>query len=324
MSRTEITCLDCGQRRHLHAHGRCGPCYNRYHREAAKQICPSCGQLGRIRIEASVCGRCRRAARPRRPPAPRILKVCTACGQRRVIQGWGRCARCYQTDPELVHRCAEKLAAQLESPPAWLTGFGAYLAARLAPTRAVGLLHELVRLLAHAGNTPTPVLRAARGPGPALGGLARALEAFFVASRLALPLDTVGEAAAIRRSRRVAEVPATFRDTVAEFDLHQLQSRDRARRAGTQPRSDRTLEINLIAVRDLAGFLAAHRPEVAGWSMIGVSDIEAFLATIGNAGNRGPPVARPASLLPLRPTHPTHPRRPYPRVEGQLQHPLPR
>lgn len=163
---------------------------------------------------------------------------------------------------------------------------GAYLAARLAPTRAVSLLHELVGLLANTGNNPTAVLQAARRPAPAIGGLARALEAYFVASRLALPLDTATQAAATRRSRRVAEVPDAFRAVVAEFDDSQLASRDRARLAATKPRSDRTLEINLIAVRDLARFLTAHRCGVAGWSMVGITDIEAFLAKIDNAGNR--------------------------------------
>lgn len=203
-----------------------------------------------------------------------------------MLQAWGRCARCYQTDPAMVHRCADKLAEQLDPAPAWFTGFGVFLAQRAAPTRAVGLLHQLANLLAHTSHTPTAVLRAARRPGPAVGALARVLEAYFLASRLALPLNTAEQGAAMRRARRVAETPSAFRPLVAQFDAHQLDSRDRARRAGTKPRSDRTLEINLTAVRDLALFLATHRPDVTEWTLVSVADVEAFLATLDNASYR--------------------------------------
>lgn len=188
----------------------------------------------------------------------RVEHVCITCGKLRVIQGRGQCARCYQTDPQMVHRCAEKLAEQIDPAPDWFTGFGVFLAQRLAPTHAVSLLHQTADLLA-TSHIPTAVLQAARRPGFAIGSLARTLEAYFIAARLTLPLDTAEQAAAIRRARRVADVPAAFRSLVADFDTDQLHSRERARRAGTKPRSDRTLEINLAAVRDLARFLAAHR-----------------------------------------------------------------
>lgn len=82
-----------------------------------------------------------------------------------------------------------------------------------------------------------------------------------------------------KRGRRVAEVPEAFRELVAAFDAAQLRARERALRAGTNPRSDRTLEINLSAVRDLARFLVAERPAVGEWRLVAVTDIEAFLAT---------------------------------------------
>ncbi|MGH3948629.1 MAG: hypothetical protein ACRDSE_05835, partial [Pseudonocardiaceae bacterium] len=186
----------------------------------------------------------------------------------------------------MVHRCADKLASQMAPAPEWFTGFGVVLAQRTAPTRAVSLLHQLAELLAHTSHTPTAVLQAAQHPAPAVGALARALEAYFVASRLALPLDTSEQGAALRRARRVAETPPVFRSLVAAFDAHQLDSRERARRAGTKPRSDRTLEINLTATRDLALFLTAHRPDVSEWTLVGVADIDAFLATFDNAGYR--------------------------------------
>jgi site-specific recombinase XerD len=133
------------------------------------------------------------------------------------------------------------------------------------------------------------VLAAVRQPSPGLPAaqaLARALEAFFTSARLALPADTAAQAAAARRGRRVTETPAAFRAVAARFRDAQLRDRDRARRAGTRPRTDRTLEINLTAVRDLARYLAASRPAVTGWQLAAASDLEAFLATITSPGNR--------------------------------------
>lgn len=218
---------------------------------------------------------------------PRRIIACTTCGQKRALQGRGQCSRCYQNDPALVHRCTEKLAAQLVPEPRWWAGFGGFLAERAAATRAVSMLHRLATALADIpGAGPTAVLEAVRNPGPAVGELARALEAYFVESGLALALDTTVQAAAQRRARRVAEVPDQFRPLTAAFDTHQLQLRQRARRAGTKPRSDRTLEINLAAVRDLARYLSAHRPGVSDWTLVGTGDVEAFLALFTNPRNR--------------------------------------
>jgi site-specific recombinase XerD len=186
-----------------------------------------------------------------------------------------------------VHRCAEKLAAQLDPQPQWWAGFGEFLAARAAATRAISMLHRLAAALDRIPTvSPTKVLEAVRNPGLAVGELARALEAYFVESGLALALDTTAQAASVRRARRIAEVPDQFRSLATAFDAHQLQSRERARRSGTKPRSDRTLEINLAAIRDLARYLSVHRPAVTDWTLVGTSDIEAFLATIANPSNR--------------------------------------
>ncbi len=290
MSRAEGACRDCGQLRPLHAHGRCGPCDRRWRREQAKQPCPRCGQPGLLRPATGICGRCQRALRPRKPPAPPRQVVCARCGQRRPHQAHGLCARCYQTDPAMVDACAARLAGQLDDPPGWLAGFAGYLAARLSPGRAVGLLHQLAAILAAStARVPAVVLDAARAPGPgrpAASALARALEAFFTSAGLALPADTAGRAAQARRSRRVAETPAAFRAAAAGFADAQLRDRDRARRAGTRPRADRTLEINLTAVRDLARYLAASRPAVTGWDLVAAGDVEAFLATIASPATR--------------------------------------
>lgn len=187
----------------------------------------------------------------------------------------------------MVHRCAEKLAAQMDPAPQWWAGFGAFLAERVAVTRAVSMLHRLAAALdGRPGAGPTAVLEAVRRPGPAVGELARALETYFVESRHTLALDTTTQAAADRRARRIAAIPDQFRPLATVFDNHQLQSRERARRAGTKPRSDRTLEINLAAVRDLARYLSTHRPAVTDWTLVGTGDIEAFLAGIANPGYR--------------------------------------
>ena len=189
----------------------------------------------------------------------------------------------------MVGNCAARLAQNLDHPPGWLGGFAGYLEVRLSPTRAVALLHQLGGILASGSHAPAAVLAAARRPQsgrPATGALARALEAFFTSARLTLPADTAPQAAAARRSRRVAETPEAFRAAAATFDDAQLQARDRARRAGTRPRADRTLEINLTAVRDLARYLAGSRPAVTGWQLAAASDVEAFLATIASPANR--------------------------------------
>ena len=217
----------------------------------------------------------------------RRIVGCVTCGQQRPNQARGQCSRCYQNDPALVRRCAERLAARLNPEPNWWIGFGEFLAERAAATRAVSMLHRLATALDRSGTaTPTAVLEAIRNPGPAVGELARALEAYFVEPGLALALDTTAQAAAERRSRRLAEIADQFQALAAAFDTHQLQSRERARRSGTKPRSDRTLEINLAAIRDLARYLITHRPAVTDWTLVDTGDVEAFLASITNPSNR--------------------------------------
>jgi site-specific recombinase XerD len=190
----------------------------------------------------------------------------------------------------MVENCGARLAGQLEDPPAWLSGFAGYLAARLSPSRAVGLLRQLAVILAASdAHVPAAVLnaaRTARPDRPAASALARVLDAFFTSAGLALPADATARAAQARRSRRVAETPAAFRAAAAGFAGAQLRDRDRARRAGTRPRADRTLEINLTAIRDLARYLAASRPAITGWELVAAGDLEAFLATIASPATR--------------------------------------
>jgi hypothetical protein len=195
---------------------------------------------------------------------------------------------CYHHDASRVRDTVERLGAELGSRmPAWLPGFAEHLTDRLCADRAITLLNELMPLLDNEPSSPTAVLAAARQPGPlTVGPLARALQAYFVASGLALALDQPAHAARQRRERRIAGVPEAFRPPVATFAAALLHERDRARRAATLPCTDRTIEINLAAVRDLARFLTAHRPHVESWAMVGVGDIEAFLAGIASPANR--------------------------------------
>ena len=63
---------------------------------------------------------------------------------------------------------------------------------------------------------------------------------------------------------------------MAAFARACLTARERARKAGTRPRSDATIEQRLALVRDLAVFLATDRGK-DDWAMADVHDLEAFL-----------------------------------------------
>ncbi|MGW2877083.1 hypothetical protein ACWDBP_12475 [Streptomyces sp. NPDC001233] len=118
-----------------------------------------------------------------------------------------------------------------------------------------------------------------------MGSFARALEDFFTSRGMALPTDQAERLAAGRRRRRVEAVPEPLRAALAAFDADRMRAQDRARRAGTRPRSDHTLETALATMRDLALFLVSERGK-GDWSLIDVHDLEAFLATLPRARKR--------------------------------------
>jgi site-specific recombinase XerD len=118
-----------------------------------------------------------------------------------------------------------------------------------------------------------------------MGSLARALEDYFTEQGLALPTDQAERLAAGRRQRRIDAVPVPLRPAAARFCEHLLAARQRARRAGTRPRTDHTVETALATVRDVAGFLAAQRGK-QDWALTDVHDIEAFLATVPRSRKR--------------------------------------
>ncbi len=274
------SCTDCGIVTQLHARGRCRRCYGDRRRRLGTRSCAGCGQPRTIWPATDRCHRCHQRARPR-PRRTLTLRVCRDCGQLRPHRARGRCGRCYQRDPTRARAYAERLADRLTDPPCWLGDFTVFLTQRRSSDRAVTLLRHLgARLEATPARSPTAVLAAVDAAGAAAQPLRRVLEAFLVQADLLLPGDQAAQTAGARRVRRLREIPEPFGALVARFDTAQHADQQRARRAGTKPRAERTLEINLIAIRDLARFLTAHRPTIGGWEQVSIGDVEAFLATL--------------------------------------------
>jgi site-specific recombinase XerC len=217
------------------------------------------------------------------PPAPagRPAPGLRGCGQVRRHAGLGLCSRCWQRHPGRPFVQGAGLTARLASPPDWLGDFIAHLAGAYCPGRACTMITILGRLLADDGQPdhPQALLERARRPGRSIGPLARTLEVFFTERGMALPTGQAGRLAAGRRQRRIDAVPAPLRPAVSAFAASMLAARERARRAGTRPRADHTIETALAIVRDLARFLATDRGK-QDWALADVHDIEAFLATL--------------------------------------------
>jgi hypothetical protein len=111
------------------------------------------------------------------------------------------------------------------------------------------------------------------------------MEVFFTGHGLALPTDHAEQLAAGRRQRRIDAVPEPLRSAVAGFASSMLHARERARRAGTRPRSDHTIETALATTRDLAVFLHRERGK-PDWALADMHDVEAFLGTLPRRRNR--------------------------------------
>lgn len=169
---------------------------------------------------------------------------------------------------------ASNVAAALDHPPDWLSGFGAYLVGRHHPSRACAMLTRLGKRLADnaAPVHPQTLLESIDADAP----LMRTLEDFLTTNKLALPPDRAERHAAARRQSRIDAVPEHLRPAVTGFAGHLVVSRDRARRAGTHPRGHATLEARLTALRDFAQFLTTRRGKT-DWATIEVGDVEAFL-----------------------------------------------
>jgi site-specific recombinase XerD len=221
--------------------------------------------LGRNR-----CSRCHRRAEP--------SQACRACGKLTVIVAHGLCDNCWQQDPSRLAGQVQRLAARLGDPPAWLGDFAVHAAARNCTGRTSLMISRLGRLLAETGKaTPQALLEEVTRPGRPAGALARTLEDFFTDAGLAFPVDHAARREAARRRRRVEETPEPLRPALERYAAVLTSAQQRARRAGTRPRGDRTLADELAVLRDLARFLAAEggKPD---WATVQAGDLEAFLA----------------------------------------------
>jgi len=199
------------------------------------------------------------------------------CGELARKKGEGMCLRCWTRNPDRPITQAENLAATLDDPPGWLRDFAEFAAARHCVARACLMVSAVGRLLADGEPAhPQSLLERARHQGRSAGPLARTIDEFFVGRHLAFGLDQDARLALGRRQRRVAATPEPLRPTVSLFADHLVRSRERARRAGTLPRSDSTIEAALGIVRDLARFLVTEQAKTQ-WSTVEVGDIEAFL-----------------------------------------------
>lgn len=274
-------CRECGHPVRCQEAALCRDCLRKARQAAAQRPCPRCGRPGYLRADTGWCGPCSRPRQPKDPP-----RQCAQCGQVKRHQALGLCSACWQRRPERPYVQATHLAARLADPPGWLDGFISHLAAGHGPARACTMITELGRLLDDEHpNHPQNLLERARRPGRSMGSLARALEDYLTAEGLALPTDQAERLAAGRRQRRLGAVPAALRPAVTRFCEHMLAARQRARRAGTRPRTDHTIETALAIVRDLAVFLAGRRRK-QDWALADVHDIEAFLATLPKARKR--------------------------------------
>ena len=265
----------------------CRACRRKAAAQAAKSPCPRCGRPGLLREATGWCGPCSRPAPPKQPP-----RICAACGQLRRHSGLGMCSRCWQRNPDRPYVAVNNLIGSLADPPAWLPDFAAHVAEPLSVSRACGLISKLGRLLTDGGPThPQALLERARRPGRSIGSLARILQDFFTTRALALPTDQATRLAATRRQRRIDAGPDPLRPAVAGFADALLQARERARRAGTRPRTDGTIDNHLGTVRDLARHIADQRGK-ADWATVDIGDVEAFLTTL--------PAMRKSRLTALR------------------------
>jgi integrase len=247
------TCTRCGHPVRRQDAALCRDCRRRARQAAAQRPCPRCGRPGYLREDTGWRGPCSRPRQPKDPP-----RQCTHCGQVKRHEGLGLCSACWQRRPERPFVRAAHLAARLTDPPGWLDGLVAHLAAGNGPARACTMITELGRLLEDEhSDHPQTLLERARRPGRSMGSLARALQDYFTEQGLALPTD----------------------------QAERLAARQRARRAGTRPRTDHTVETALAIVRDLAQFLAGRRGK-QDWALADVHDIEAFLVTVPKSRKR--------------------------------------
>lgn len=280
-------CLRCGHRVRRAGVVLCKECRRKQAAADVKQPCPRCGRPGLIRPGSGWCGTCSRP-KPARKPA----RTCTACAASTTHPINGLCPRCWQRDPARPLTRGQHLLEQLACVPDWLEGFLDEATTAYSPARATMLIAALSKVLQDGGTThPHAVLQRARRPGRSVGPLALVLEAYFVRHHLAPGLDHAAHLAHQRRRRRVEAVPEPLRGAADGFTTYLTTSNDRARRAGTRPRSASTLDSTTATIRDFALFLQRHGKPA--WSLASRDDVETFIA------DRAPGY-RPRTLTALR------------------------
>jgi site-specific recombinase XerD len=280
-------CMGCAGPLRFASSTHCRSCRRRADAQAAKSPCPRCDKPGLLREATGWCGPCSRPRPARKPP-----QTCIACGQLRRHSGLGLCSACWQRRPDRPFVRVANLIADLEHPPDWLNDFAAHVAGPQCAPRASALISGVGRLLRDGGPThPQALLERARTSGRSMGSLAKVLQDFFTTRAMAMPIDHAIRLGVRRRQRRVDAVPEPLRGAVAGFADFMLQARERARRAGTKPRTDSTMDSHLSTVRALAVHLEADRGK-HDWATVDVHDVEAFLAVN--------PALRKTRLIPLR------------------------
>jgi hypothetical protein len=203
------------------------------------------------------------------------------------------CSACWQRRPDRPFVRVANLITELNDPPDWLNDFAAHVAGPQCASRASALISAVGRLLRDGDPThPQALLERARiTTGRSMGTLAKVLQDFFTTRAMALPVDHATQLSARRRQRRVDAVPEPLRAGVAGFADFMLQARERARRAGTKPRTDSTIDSHLSTVLALAIHLESDRGK-HDWATVDVHDLESFLAVN--------PALRKTRLIPLR------------------------
>lgn len=272
--RCSHVCIECGQVLRFKTSVHCQACRRRRAAANAKARCERCGRDGFIRANTGWCGPCSNPGGVPKPP-----RACSQCATlvRRLSNGL--CGRCWQRHPDRAINQADHLARCLDDPPWWLGEFAEHAAQSLCMGRACVMITDLGRLLRDSESRhPQALLERARRTGRSAGPLARTLEDFFVERQLAFGLDQAARLAAGRRSRRVDGTPEAFRPTLRQFGDHLVRGQERARKTGTHPRADSTIEATIAIVRDLAVFLIQDRAK-DGWAVVQPADVEAFLNT---------------------------------------------
>jgi site-specific recombinase XerD len=283
----EGVCVDCGHHGRLHARERCSPCYWRAKHDAAKAICPGCGQREKLRtIESGPrCWRCVRREAPRKQPTPRR---CRRCERVRRHAAHGLCNACYQRDAARVgvwvHGAENRLG---ERCPDWLGAFAGWLLERSATGVILRHLRRVEAALNSGVERPAALIDAVSDggrSGRSPGDTARLLEAFLVDRGLVLASDERGRLAHRRRQRRIERCPEPLRAAAGRYAAWLLSGRQRARRIGEQPLSDHTIEQRLAVLAALATHL--DRGGIRDWSTCSRAHIDAFLATGRDRGFR--------------------------------------